>query len=178
MSNQYRLCFRLFSLLVLLLYSLSGVTQTCNDRILSTKPASDFEMPSIDNNLAIDEVKDTKTQLIWKRCSEGQNWVDSNCEGTIKTYDWAEALALGTDEWRLPNIQELSSIVEMACYNPAIDSTVFPNSSSGIYWSSSPYIEERAAIIFFSDGHNGARYNYSLLWLPMEFHVRLVKDVQ
>src|SRR5690606_30045051 len=42
----------------------------------------------------------------------------------------------GHDDWRLPNIKELSSLLEPRCAAPAIDAAVFPQSSFEGYWSS------------------------------------------
>lgn len=91
-------------------------------------------------------VLDTKTQLVWKRCSEGQTWDDSTCVGSASTHTWQGALNVaqassfaGQNDWRLPNKKEFKSIVEFGCYSPAINLTVFPNTSPVVAWSSSPY---------------------------------------
>ena len=42
----------------------------------------------------------------------------------------------GHDDWRLPNKNELLSIVDRSQDNPAIDDTVFVNTGSPFYWSS------------------------------------------
>ena len=43
----------------------------------------------------------------------------------------------GATDWRLPDLNELQSIVHFGKINPAIDENYFPNSTSESYWSSS-----------------------------------------
>jgi hypothetical protein len=65
-------------------------------------------------------------------------------QGTAGTMNWPAALSYceslefaGYADWRLPSIKELSSIVDHHFYDPAIDTTVFPDTESKCYWSSS-----------------------------------------
>ncbi|HMV41095.1 MAG TPA: DUF1566 domain-containing protein [Leptospiraceae bacterium] len=87
-------------------------------------------------------IKDNVTGLIWQKCSMGQN-NDATCSGTATSRSWANALAdcnglsLASRTWRLPNVNEINSIVDTTkTSNPTIDATFFPSTSS-IYWSSS-----------------------------------------
>ncbi|WP_295450577.1 DUF1566 domain-containing protein [uncultured Thiodictyon sp.] len=127
----------------LLLAAFAGhalAAQTCKyDSIPATAPASRFS----DNGNGT--VTDKMTGLQWQRCSEGQTWVGGTCTGTASSFTWQQALqyadtaiVVGKDDWRLPNINELTSIFEEACYGPAIDLWVFPATNSSPYWSSSP----------------------------------------
>lgn len=92
------------------------------------------------------EVLDAQTGLIWRRCVEGMKWDGKTCSGypfggmLVESLERASREArLSGKNWRLPNIKELSSIVDMAQPNLAIDSSIFPNTPNDQLWSSSPY---------------------------------------
>jgi hypothetical protein len=117
-------------------------------------------------------ITDPETGLIWKKCSEGQSWstAGNNCSGTENTYTWAAALQraqsvntgsgenFSQTDWRLPNVKELASIAELRCEAPAINNTVFPNTPSAFFWSSSAYAPSSnlAWDVNFSSGGDGA----------------------
>lgn len=90
-------------------------------------------------------VTDKATGLIWQKCSMGQN-NDSSCTGSATTANWTTALSycnnltLAGKTWRLPNVNELKSIVDRTTDNPAIDTTAFPDTVAGNYWSASTYV--------------------------------------
>ena len=91
-----------------------------------------------------------RTGLMWMRCSLEQFWDGTTCtDSEVIANRWQDALIAtqvfndtggfaGYDDWRLPNKNELISIVEERCWDPAINTAVFPVSSSSSYWSSSP----------------------------------------
>lgn len=126
--------------------------------IAATAPASRFA----DNRDGT--VTDRASGLQWKRCSEGQTWSGGTCTGTAGGFTWQAALQradaatdAGRSDWRLPNLQELLSIVEEACYAPAIDLAVFPGAISATEaWSSSPlaYWADYAWHVDFYNGHD------------------------
>lgn len=129
-------------------------TQTCDSTISPSAPATRFV-----NTLRNGTVVDTATGLTWKKCSEGQTYesLANSCSGQADTFSWQQALQraqavdgggtgntagyAGQNDWRVPNIKELRSLVEQSCREPAIDpsKTLFPLTRSGLYWSSSPY---------------------------------------
>ncbi len=122
--------------------------------MLETTPSSRF---TINGN---GTVTDKQTGLIWARCPEGQS--GSSCEsGSATGYNWQSALdhadssgLAGENDWRLPNIKELGSIIERACYLPAINLHVFPNVSASLFWTSSPEINNsnNTWVVDFSTG--------------------------
>jgi hypothetical protein len=107
------------------------------------------------------EVTDTKTGLIWRRCSEGQSWSAGACSGTAASYTHEQALAQAKTQtgWRLPNVKELSSLVDSSRVNPAIDITAFPATPSSWYWSASPFAGNAALAWGVNFGSGGVSLN-------------------
>ena len=168
--------FRSSLLSFIFLFCHNGVMaeQTCNYHIVfATAPLSRF----VDNGNGT--VTDIPSGLQWKRCSEGQTWISGTCTGSASKHTWQQALQLADTaiyaskaDWRLPNIKELASIVEQACYTPAIDLAVFPNTPSEEYWSSTPQASDAkyAWHFDFYHGDDGSLYSKST-----PYHVRLVR---
>ncbi len=123
------------------------------------------------------EVTDSQTGLIWSRCSEGQAWNGSACLGVPALFLHEAGLRHAQSKgngWRLPNIKELDSIVDRTKANPAIDTSVFPNTPplSG-YLSSTPLVATPnwTRHISFANGANGnGRRDSTAL------NLRLVRD--
>lgn len=105
-------------------------------------------------------VKDNSTGLIWQKCGNGQT-NDTTCSGALTNLSWSSAitycnsLGLSGKTWRLPNRNELQSIVDYTKTTaPTIDSTIFPNAQSNDRWSSTTYAGNTtyAWIVRFNDG--------------------------
>lgn len=137
----------------------------------STPTASRFSF-----NAAGDEVTDSKTGLVWARCSVGQAWSGSACTGsaTVHSHEHALALAQSAVGWRLPNVKELTSIADKGCQSPAIDSTAFPATPNNAYRTSSPYVGDAGYtwVVGFGDGSVGPSIRY------YTYAVRLVRASQ
>ena len=145
-----------FITVALLALSVAAQAQTCNTGMPRKAPDSRYTVQA-----GGAEVLDTQTGLIWQRCSLGQSWNGATCAGSAGVYTWQSALQAARDlgnGWRVPNFKELQSLVEEACYSPAINETLFPATTSNWYWTSSPYAYygDSALIVYFGDGDAGA----------------------
>lgn len=121
-----------------------ALAQTCVTDITATSPSTNFT----DNGDGT--VTDTTTGLMWARCSLGQTWDgSSSCTGDPTRMTWQEALQTTYDlefadqnDWRLPNIKELSTITEKQCVRPSIDTTTFPQTPADDFWTSTPSVTD------------------------------------
>ena len=106
-------------------------------------------------------VRDNVTGLIWENRTGGTatyTWCDKNAAtnggnqgtcgtgiGSAATDTEAYIKALndakfgGVSDWRMPNVKELESIVDMGKIIPAVNTAWYPNTVSSYYWSSTTY---------------------------------------
>lgn len=105
-------------------------------------------------------VVDAVTDLVWQGCVSGFNGADCG-SGTRTEVNWQGALAYcealnwgGFDDWSLPNVVELGSVINFRLFGPAIDLAVFPETPSILFWTSTNYqLDTRDAwSVSFSDG--------------------------
>ncbi len=111
-------------------------------------------------------VEDTKTKLMWKKCSEGLS-DDSCATGGLMSFNSAlglaaqvsaanNAVSLGYSDWRLPNRDEMASLLDRACNTrPAIATTLFPATQSVSYATSTPDANS-ASLFWYVDFAQGA----------------------
>ncbi len=118
-----------------------------------------------------------RTGLMWQRCAVGQIWTGSTCSGSADAYSYDQVIALtgsfaGHSDWRVPNANELASIVSYDKTNLAINTTMFP--TPGSFWSSSPYVGNTNKA-WFVNFYNGLVYAY---FRDSSLPVRLVRASQ
>jgi hypothetical protein len=102
---------------------------------------------------------------MWMACADGLSGADC-ATGTATPYaSFADALARATavnadaagagagfGDWRVPNRNELASLVQRACRAPAIARTTFPGTPSASFWTGSPAFAGFAWYADFTEG--------------------------
>lgn len=109
----------------------------------------------------------------YNQCSEyvaGQPMTYCNIEEFVSRVN-RQGLC-GFNDWRVPTLPELATLVNFGRTSPAIDSGYFPNTKDGFYWSLSPdaKLETAAWAVNFQLGYSAP--------MPRDngHHVRLVRD--
>ena len=131
-------------------------------------------------------VTDASTSLVWDQCPYGLTGVACDT-GTVFYGDWPTALTKaveanaasykGFTDWRVPNKNELKSIVKLDTYTidqPSIDTSAFPGTPVDWFWTSTTFAPDPsgASIVNFTVGNNQA------LNKTDSAHVRLVRSGQ
>ena len=96
-------------------------------------------------------VRDTATKLTWQRAFEPmpRQWNNANA--------YCKELALDGGGWRLPTLKELLTLVDPSRSTPPVlDTNAFPDTPSGIFWSSNSYVADNtyAWTVDFSQGNS------------------------
>lgn len=136
--------------------------QDINNNIPDNWPDERYELNN-DGTLV-----DLFTGLMWKQCPEGMTWDEGACNGELAEYNWltAHEAALQADyanhdDWRVPNIKELSSLTAYNRREPAMNIIAFPDIDMGL---SNKYISSTRITEFSSATNNTKRtfiYNFT-----------------
>ena len=112
-------------------------------------------------------VSDPRTNLTWKQTDES-------------VHPWAEALDIceqldfaGAQDWRLPNVKELATLVDATTHSPAIDTALFPTTQMFRYWSSTPLTDMDTPKAYYVDFLNGRVLPLARL---TQYYVRCVRN--
>lgn len=102
-----------------------AITEACQAQYANnteSKPASTPAKALIDGRYRDNgngTITDSKTNLIWMRCSLGQQWTGSTCAGVAMEMNWNDALNTamsfsytGHNDWRVPTVDELDTLVQ------------------------------------------------------------------
>ncbi len=123
------------------------------------------------------EITDEATGLIWRRCAEGMSFRSGSCAGTAMAVDFTGALSRATSQaklartnWRLPDKDELLSIVDPSRFKMSIDISAFPGTPPAHFWTSHRTNSTTIYTVNFYNGNHEERYYTS------RHHVRLVRE--
>lgn len=86
-------------------------------------------------------ITDNGTGLMWVKDPENDlpaPWPGA-CAWELAIMRCESLTFAGHSDWRLPNINELLSILDYSRYSPAVDPTFFPNTINDYYWTSSTW---------------------------------------
>jgi len=114
-------------------------------------------------------VTDSNTGLQWQDDSivSGRSWTQA--------IDYCENLTLDThSDWRLPNLKELTSIMDDSRTSPSIDTSAFENTAPSYYWSSTIYAGY-SRYAWYVDFYDGYQRNSNK---SKDYHVRCVRAGQ
>lgn len=165
--------------IALMLLGSNAIAQSCNTtQIAPVTPSSSFL--DMQNGSTLD----LRTGLVWANCALGQTYAKGACSGEASHFSTAyEALNaanrlrssyMGQRGFRMPSIKELASIVERQCSYPAINISVFPDTPSATFISSTPFPDNTdGSILRTINFSTGEEYTSQVETLR---HVRLVKD--
>lgn len=103
------------------------------------------------------EVADTQTHLVWRRCVEGMTFDGTTCKGKPKKYkfgDAKKAAAAAGAGWRVPTKDELMTLIAKTKNGARIDLAAFPATPATLTWGSRPGFDDdlNAWIVNFSNG--------------------------
>lgn len=98
-----------------------------------------------ENREVIDRI--AYARAIWRRCVAGMEWDGATCTGEPQRMTHEDALRHAADvaaqtgrNWRLPNVKELTWLIERSSWSPAIDVKPFPATPPEAVWASTPFI--------------------------------------
>jgi hypothetical protein len=172
------LCRSLAAILVLLTGTGSAMAQT--QAIDTTNPANEEIVKSGHFMVRDHLVIDLQHGVEWMRCSVGQIWNGTDCEGVamqLTQEDVAKAIVIANAQlgpgWRLPSRAELEGLVCKACAPVKIELDSFPNTLGEPYWTGevNGFAPRHIWTVNFMTGHTYGRF-----FPTQQVLVRLVRD--
>jgi hypothetical protein len=171
-------CRGLATILVVLTSMVSAMAQT--QPIETPNPANEVIVKSGHFMVRDHLVIDLQHGVEWMRCSVGQIWNGTDCEGVavkLTQEDVARAILIANAQlglgWRLPSRAELEGLVCKACAPVKIELDSFPNTLGEPYWTGevNGFAPRHIWTVNFMTGHTYGRF-----FPTQEVLVRLVRD--
>ena len=171
-------CRGLAAILVMLAGMASAMAQT--QSLDTSNPANEVIVKSGHFMVRDHLVIDLQHGVEWMRCSVGQIWNGTDCEGVavqLTQEDVARAIVIANAQlgpgWRLPSRAELEGLVCKACAPVKIELDSFPNTLGEPYWTGevNGFAPRHIWTVNFMTGHTYGRF-----FPTQEVLVRLVRD--
>ncbi|MDC0992917.1 DUF1566 domain-containing protein [Alphaproteobacteria bacterium] len=168
----------LAAILVMLACATPAMAQT--QSLETTNPANGVIVKSGHFMVRDHLVIDLQHGVEWMRCSVGQIWNGTDCEGVavqLTQEDVARAIVIANAQlgpgWRLPSRAELEGLVCKACAPVKIELDSFPNTFAEPYWTGevNGFAPRHIWTVNFMTGHTYGRF-----FPTQEVLVRLVRD--
>jgi hypothetical protein len=168
----------LASILVMLAGMASAMAQT--QSVEANNPVNEVIVKSGHFMVRDHLVIDLQHGVEWMRCSVGQIWNGTDCEGVavqLTQDDVAKAIVIANTQlgpgWRLPSRAELEGLVCQACAPVKIELDSFPNTLGEPYWTGqvNSFAPRHIWTVNFMTGHTYGRF-----FPTQEVLVRLVRD--
>tara|TARA_B100001093_G_scaffold446077_1_gene450075 strand:- start:817 stop:1392 length:576 start_codon:yes stop_codon:yes gene_type:complete len=172
------LCRGLAAILVMLASMTPAIAQA--QSLDTTNPANEVIVKSGHFMVRDHLVIDLQHGVEWMRCSVGQIWNGTDCEGAavqLTQEDVARAIVIANAQlgpgWRLPSRAELEGLVCKACAPVKIEFDSFPNTLREPYWTGevNGFAPRHIWTVNFMTGHTYGRF-----FPTQEVLVRLVRD--
>ena len=135
----------------------------------NTPRARNFVGPTAHSTYSSDyTTEDNVAGLIWRTCTQGLEYDGTSCTGSVTGLNWEDGIdsceelnsingGLGyadINNWRLPTIHELITLVDYGKTDPTIDSEHFPDTFSSWYWTLDTHRNtDNASSINFDSGN-------------------------
>ena len=84
------------------------------------------------------EVTDSTTKLVWKRCVEGMKWDGKTCAGKATKLKLAAARDAAKGGWRIPTKDELVALMDKKGKKATLDKASFPAAPAKVHWAIRP----------------------------------------
>ena len=138
-----------------------------------------FSFSAVGSYASTECVKDTLTGLVWEGKPTLGDRASSNSYSNFGDGRSADASAYvtavntsklcGYSNWRLPTRDELQALVDysVASPSPGVDTTWFPNTATGSYWSASAYLGSTAKAWYVSFANGTVSSDTRSVKLPL-----------
>ena len=149
--------------------------------VLASQSATDHHCVQDNHTGLVWEVKTTAnkdSRYTWYNPVAATNGGNAGTDSANDTLSYTQSVNTAglcdANDWRLPTLEELVSIVHLGKPALTIDSMYFPQAMSDFYWASSPFAAyaNSAWTVSFADGRNGGDSKSST------YSVRLVRAGQ